>query len=73
MYPPVDNSFYPPPQQQQQQQQFYNNQPQPGFQNPYNNNMNQPPSYQMDQIQSIPVVTQQPSMYNIPIKTHQGL
>ena len=38
--------------------------------NPQNHVIQNPnaPSYQMDQIQSIPVVTQQPSMYNIPIK-----
>lgn len=72
VYPPIDNSFYPPQQQQQHQQppQFHNNPPQPGFHNPYNNNMNQPPTYQMDQIQSMPVVTQQPSKYKISFKLY---
>ena len=38
--------------------------------NPQNHLIPSPnaPSYEMDQIQSIPVVTQQPSMYNILIK-----
>lgn len=51
MYAPNGNSIYPQQLQQHKQPQQFTNNP--------------PPGYQMNQMQPMPVVVQQPSMYKI--------